>query len=101
MLVDEVQKSVTGDPRLPWRLDAFPNWPGIATGTRGTLNALSPKYCNWSDIVDVEPKAPVLWTHGSADIVVADGPRGRWGRSGNWDSSRAGREKKCFLPSPW
>jgi hypothetical protein len=51
MLVDEVQKSVTGDPRLPWRLDAFPNWPGIATGTRGTLNALSPKYCNWSDIV--------------------------------------------------
>ena len=42
-------------------------------GTRGILNALSPKHCDWSGIVELDPKPPVLWTHGTADIVVADG----------------------------
>ncbi|MDH5294274.1 MAG: alpha/beta hydrolase, partial [Acidimicrobiia bacterium] len=36
------------------------------------LNALSGKHCNWSAIADIEPKPPVLWTHGENDLVVAD-----------------------------
>ena len=73
MLVDELLKSVTGDEWIP--RDAIPsgNWPGIAPGTRGILNALSGKYCNWALIVNIEPKPPILWTHGTAGIVVADG----------------------------
>lgn len=72
MLVDEVLKSVTGDDGYPGDLTPSANWPGIAPGTRGILNALSPKYCNWAGIVDLEPKPPVLWTHGTEDIVIAD-----------------------------
>jgi pimeloyl-ACP methyl ester carboxylesterase len=72
MLVAEVLKSVTGEDGYPGDMTPSANWPGVAPGTRGILNALSPKYCNWSGIVDLEPKPPVLWTHGSADIVVAD-----------------------------
>jgi len=72
MLLDEILKSVTGDDGYPGDATPSPNWPTIAPGTRGILNALSPKYCNWSDIVDLDPKPPVLWTHGTADIVVAD-----------------------------
>ena len=49
------------------------NWPGFAPGTSGILNALSPRYCRWDDIVDLDPKPPVLWTHGAVDLVVADG----------------------------
>src|SRR6476660_6959496 len=73
MLLEEVLKSVTGDDGYPG--DAVPstNWPGLAPGTRGILNALAPKYCNWAGIVDLDPKPPIRWTHGTADIVVADG----------------------------
>jgi pimeloyl-ACP methyl ester carboxylesterase len=73
LLLDEVLLSMIGDGGYPGDLRPSENWPGVAPGTSGILNALSPKYCNWSDIVDVDPKPPVLWTHGTADIVVADG----------------------------
>ncbi len=72
LLVDEVLKSVIGDDGYPGDTTLSPNWPGIAPGTTGILNALSPKYCNWSGIVDLDPKPPILWTHGDADIVISD-----------------------------
>ncbi len=72
LLVDEVLLTVTGDDGYPG--DATPSeyWPGVAPGTRGILNALSPKYCNWTDILELGPKPPVLWTHGGADVVIGD-----------------------------
>lgn len=73
MLVDEVLKSLVGDGGYPGDLATSENWPGIAPGTKGVLNALSPKYCRWDDIVDLDPKPPLLWTHGEKDVVVADG----------------------------
>ncbi|HZD24231.1 MAG TPA: alpha/beta hydrolase, partial [Acidimicrobiia bacterium] len=71
-LVDEVLKSVTGDDGYPGDMTPSENWPGVAPGTRGILNALSSKYCNWSEIVSIEAKPPILWTHGTADIVISD-----------------------------
>jgi len=73
VLVDEVLKTQVGDGGYPGDSVPSPNWPGMAPGTRGLLNALSGKYCDWSGIVSLSPKPPVLWTHGTADIVVADG----------------------------
>ncbi|MFP4072713.1 MAG: alpha/beta fold hydrolase [Actinomycetota bacterium] len=72
LLVDEVLKSVTGADGYPGDLTQSDNWPGVAPGTRGILNALSGKYCNWSDIVDIDPKPPILWTHGTADVIISD-----------------------------
>jgi pimeloyl-ACP methyl ester carboxylesterase len=83
MLVDEVLKSETGDDGYPGDATPSANWPGIAPGTRGILNALSGKYCSWAGIVDIDPKPPVLWTHGTADIVVSDGSA--------WDMATLGR----------
>ncbi|MCB8945557.1 MAG: alpha/beta hydrolase [Ardenticatenaceae bacterium] len=83
MLVDEVLKSVTGIDGYPGDFTTSENWPGIAPGTRGILNALSGKYCNWAGIVNIDPKPPVLWTHGTADIVVAD--------SSAWDFATLGQ----------
>jgi pimeloyl-ACP methyl ester carboxylesterase len=73
MLVDEVLKSTVGDDGYPGDMTPSENWPGVAPGRTGILNALSPKYCNWSELVDLDPKPPVLWTHGTNDIVIADG----------------------------
>lgn len=73
LLLDEVLLSEIGEDGYPGDSTTSPHWPGFAPGTRGILNALSGKYCNWSDIVDLEPKPPVLWTHGTNDQVIADG----------------------------
>jgi pimeloyl-ACP methyl ester carboxylesterase len=82
MLLDEMLKSQTGEDGYPG--DSMPsrNWPTVAPGTRGILNALSPKHCDWSGIVDLDPKPPVLWTHGTGDIVVADGSAWEMGTLG-------------------
>src|SRR5229473_5078275 len=100
MLVEEVLKSVTGDDGYPGDSTPSPNWPGIAPGTRGILNALSPKYCNWSDIVDVDPKPPVLWTHGTADIVVADGSAWEMGTLGKMGFVPGWPGEEVFPPQP-
>jgi pimeloyl-ACP methyl ester carboxylesterase len=71
-LLDEVLKSATGDDFYPGDMTPSDHWPGVAPGTRGILNALSPKYCDWSGLVDVDPRPPVLWTYGSDDIVISD-----------------------------
>ncbi len=82
LLVDEILKTLMGDDGYPGDFTTSENWPGIAPGTRGILNALSPKYCNWADIVNLQPKPPILWTHGSQDIVVADGSAWEMGTLG-------------------
>lgn len=73
VLVDEVLKSRIGDDGYPGDSTPSDNWPGTAPGTRGILNALSPQYCDWSRIVGLDPKPPLLWTYGDADVVIADG----------------------------
>src|SRR5438045_1301985 len=100
MLVEEILKSVTGDDGYPGDLTTSPNWPGIAPGTRGILNALSPKYCNWADIVDIEPKPPILWTHGTADIVVVDGSAWEMGTLGKLGYVTGWPGEEIFPPQP-
>ncbi len=73
VLVAEILKTLIGDDGYPGDAASSSNWPGVAPGTRGILNALSPKYCRWDGIVDLDPKPPVLWTHGTADLIVSDG----------------------------
>lgn len=73
MLAEEVLDSLLGDDGYPGDSTTSDNWPGFAPGGSGILNALSPKYLDTSAIVDVQPKPPIMWHRGSADVVVADG----------------------------
>ncbi len=100
MLVEEVLKSETGDDGNPGDSVPSPNWPGMAPGTRGILNALSGKYCNWAGIVDVEPKPPILWTHGTMDIVVADGSAWEMGTLGKMGLVPGWPGEEVFPPQP-
>ncbi|MFT4136589.1 alpha/beta fold hydrolase [Microbacterium sp.] len=54
--------------------DAVPSshWPGKAAGVTGVLNALAPRHLDLSGIVGLVPKPPILWIHGTADVVVSD-----------------------------
>jgi len=73
VLVDEILLTSIGEGTYPGNAATSPNWPGFAPGTTGMLNALSPKYADWSGIVELDPRPPVLWTQGTADRIVADG----------------------------
>jgi pimeloyl-ACP methyl ester carboxylesterase len=100
VLVAEVLKSVTGQDGYPGDLTPSDHWPGFAPGTRGILNALSGKYCRWSDIVDLNPKPPVLWTHGTEDIVVADGSAWEMGTLGKLGAVPGWPGEEVFPPQP-
>src|SRR5713101_5778836 len=90
MLLGEVLKSVIGDDGYPGDSSKSPNWPGTAPGIRGILNALSCKYCSWAGIVGIDPKPPILWTQGTADVLVAEnslmdmGSLGKMGAAPGW-----------------
>ncbi|WP_141277344.1 alpha/beta fold hydrolase [Pseudonocardia hydrocarbonoxydans] len=89
VLVDEVLLTLVGDGGYPGDSTPSENWPGFGPGVSGILNALSPKYCDWTGLVDVADKPPVLWTHGARDLVVADGSMLEFGAIG-WSGVVAG-----------
>ena len=100
LLLDEILKSQTGDDGYPGDSSPSSNWPGVAPGTRGILNALSPKHCDWSGIVGLADKPPVLWVHGTADIVVADGAAWEMGTLGKMGAVPGWPGEDAFPPQP-
>src|SRR6266513_2834775 len=79
MLLEEVLKSVTGDDGNPGDTTTSPNWPGIA---------------------HIEPKPPIRWTHGTADIVVADGSAWEMGTLGKLGYVPGWPGDEVFPPQP-
>jgi pimeloyl-ACP methyl ester carboxylesterase len=73
LLVEEILMSALGNGGYPGSARTSPNWPGFGPGDSGILNALSPKYLRWDGIIELDPKPPVLWVHGTDDVLVADG----------------------------
>lgn len=64
--------TATGPDNYPGDAVASPHWPGTAPGGRGVANAMSPIYCRWDGLADIDPKPPVLWLRGDADLIVSD-----------------------------
>lgn len=62
----------TGDQRYPGDLTPSDNWPNVAPGVWGPINAGSPKYFNASAIAEMAEKPPVLWVRGDSDQIVSD-----------------------------
>jgi pimeloyl-ACP methyl ester carboxylesterase len=71
-LLDEVLRTRVGDDFYPGDATTSPNWPGVAPGTRGVLNTMSPKYFNATAVVDLARKPPITWVRGAQDQVVSD-----------------------------
>jgi pimeloyl-ACP methyl ester carboxylesterase len=100
LLVGEILKSQIGDDGYPGDAARSRHWPGVAPGTRGILNALSPRYCNWTAIVDLDRKPPILWTHGTDDVVVADGAAWEMGTLGQAGQVPGWPGEEAFPPQP-
>ncbi len=100
VLLDELLLSEVGERGYPGDLTPSDNWPGVAPGTVGVINALSPKYCNWADIVDLDPKPPILWVHGSDDVVVSNGSSWDMGTLGRMELVPGWPGEDTFPPQP-
>src|SRR5690606_2375538 len=70
--LDGMLATSVGDDVYPGDLTTSENWPGVAPGTTGMNNALSPKYLDQSAFADLDPAPPVLWIRGDADQIVSD-----------------------------
>src|SRR4051794_1107102 len=73
VFVAAMNSTRTGPDHYPGEVVPVENWPGVAPGTRGVLNTMSPTVFDVSGIVDLPVKPPVLWIRGDADQIVADG----------------------------
>lgn len=60
------------DDHYPGDIVTSPHWPGIAPGTRGMNNAISPKYTHLGGFSAIKPRPPVLWIRGADDQIVSD-----------------------------
>lgn len=61
-----------GDDIYPGDMTSSDNWPGVAPGTTGMNNAISPRYLDLSAFGDLSPAPPVLWIRGDSDLIVSD-----------------------------
>ena len=61
-----------GDSWYPGNAVPSDNWPGFAPGDKGIVNAISSYYFNAADMINVDPKPPILWIRGDKDQIVSD-----------------------------
>lgn len=71
-LMEGILGARLGDDHYPGDSTPSPHWPGMAPGTRGVLNSISPRYFGWSGFPDSGCRAPLLWIHGDKDAIVSD-----------------------------
>ncbi len=92
----------TGDDSYPGDFIASENWPNVAPGKLGPINAGSPKYT--SDVVqsllESDQKVSILWVRGSDDLIISDnsffdfGTLGKLGYIPGWPG------ESVFPPQP-
>jgi len=61
------------DKDYPGDSTASENWPNVAPGKWGILNALAPNYQpDIAQLYAIDAKPPILWIRGDSDQIVAD-----------------------------
>ncbi len=76
-----------GETSLPGDKEISPNWPYVAPGKWGAMNAMSPLYIGnlIERILAAEPKVAVLWIYGTNDVAISNSAAsdpGTWGPTG-------------------
>jgi len=73
-LLSSVLSEKIGPDKYPGDLVASTNWPHVAPGRYGPINASSPKYVGDTvqRFIGAMPKPPILWVRGADDMIVSD-----------------------------
>jgi pimeloyl-ACP methyl ester carboxylesterase len=91
-----------GDDRYPGDFVASENWPNVAPGAWGPINAGSPKYVldDVGALIAVQPKPPVLWIRGSDDMIVSDNSMFDFGALGKMEFVPGWPGDEVYPPQP-
>jgi pimeloyl-ACP methyl ester carboxylesterase len=73
-LLSSLMTEKVGPEKYPGDFVTSSNWPNVAPGKFGPINALSPKYVGDSvqRFIAASPKPPILWVRGDSDQIVSD-----------------------------
>lgn len=72
-LLSSLLSQHVGEQDYPGDFTPSANWPNVAPGVWGPINAASPKYQKpIQHLYAVSPKPPILWVRGSHDQIVSD-----------------------------
>jgi pimeloyl-ACP methyl ester carboxylesterase len=88
--------------KYPGDFVASSNWPGVAPGDRGPVNAMSPKYVGDSvqRFVTAAHKPPVLWVRGANDQIVSDSSLFEFGTLGKLGAVPGWPGEEVYPPQP-
>jgi pimeloyl-ACP methyl ester carboxylesterase len=89
-----------GTDRYPGDLTSSTNWPNVAPGIWGPINATSPKYMNVSAITQSTNKPPILWVRGEADMIVSDNSMFEFGTLGKLGYVPGWPGEEVYPPQP-
>ncbi|CAG9319036.1 unnamed protein product [Blepharisma stoltei] len=70
--INEIFLIKIGDDFFPGNNKESENWPGWCPGDKGIFNAISGKYHNVEEIINLNEKPPILWIRGEEDAVISD-----------------------------
>lgn len=99
-LLDSLLLEKTGVDRYPGDFTPSGNWPNVAPGVYGPINATSPKYFNLSGFADMAVKPPILWIRGDSDQIVADASMFDFGTLGKFGWVPGWPGEDVFPPQP-
>jgi len=73
-LLSSLMSEKVGADKYPGDFVPSANWPNVAPGKFGPINAVSPKYVGDSvkKFIAASPKPPMLWVRGDSDMIVSD-----------------------------
>lgn len=72
-LLSSLLSTHIGAQDYPGDMTPSANWPNVAPGAWGIINALSPKYAaGISRLNSINPKPKVLWVRGADDAIISD-----------------------------
>lgn len=73
-LLTSLMSEKIGPDKYPGDFVPSTNWPNVAPGKFGPINALSPKYVGDSvqKFIAAQPNPFVLWVRGDSDLIVSD-----------------------------
>ncbi len=73
-LLSSLLSERVGPQKYPGDFVPSSNWPNVAPGSCGPINALSPKYVGDSlrRLIEAPYKPPILWARGADDQIVSD-----------------------------
>ena len=101
-LLSSLMTEKVGEQKYPGDFVPSGNWPNVAPGKFGPINALSPKYVGDTvkNFIASANKPPVLWVRGDSDQIVGDNSLFDFGTLGKLGAVPGWPGEEVYPPQP-